>query len=176
MLAELQQEQGDIKGASQTLEEMVKLPGLPPEMKQALTLDAANLLLRTKDYARRREASGSGHRGLPADDPQRPRLQAYMVLAQMKQGKTTQNLADLNKILQASSDPETRGVVHNLLGDYYIARKPPRARKPSGTICASTSSTRTIRRSMPKPCTTCTSFSIPLKQDRGRRRMNVIRP
>jgi hypothetical protein len=123
MLADLQQKQGDIKGASRTLEEMVKLDGLPPAMKQARTLAAANLLLRTKDYPAAEKRLQVAIAGMAADDPQRARLQAYVVKAQLAQNNLSQVEANLNKVLEIATDPDTRAVTHNLLGDYYLAKK-----------------------------------------------------
>ncbi len=45
----------------------------------------------------------------------------------MKQGNTTEALGELDKILQNSNDPDPRGVVYNLLGDYYLAQSPPQS-------------------------------------------------
>jgi hypothetical protein len=123
LLADLQQKQGDIQGASQTLEQMVKLDGLPPDMKQARTLAAANLLLRTKDYPAAEKRLQVAIAGMAANDPQKARLQAYVVKTQIKQNNLSQVEANLNKVLEMANDPETRAVAHNLLGDYYLAKK-----------------------------------------------------
>lgn len=125
MLSDLQQQQGKIEDAAETLEKLVKLDGLPPEMKQARTIAVAGLLMRTGkfDAAEARLKSAIGN--LAANDPLKQRLEAYLVRSQMSQTppKTTTAVADLNKIIETSTDPETKGIAYNLLGDYYLGQK-----------------------------------------------------
>jgi len=118
-LARLQEDTGKGDEARKTYEELADLADVPKEIKQESELLVSKLLLRGGKYAdaekRLRSLSGS----LPADDPQRAFIQAYLTDSQIGQGNLAQAETQLNEALKVNPDPKLRGGVHNLLGDYF---------------------------------------------------------
>jgi hypothetical protein len=126
LLAQLQEKDGDLEGARRTLEQLTIVPDVPAEVKATSVVLVAQMLLRKKtpEAAAAAEAKLiAGLAPLKPDDPQRPRLAAFLVQAQMAQNKLDAAKAELDKVARADVEPAVKALTHNLLGDYYRLKK-----------------------------------------------------
>lgn len=119
MLARLLEDAGRLDDARKAYEELADLPDVPAELKQESTLLVSRLLLRGGKYrdaeARLRKLAPT----LSRDDPQALLVKAYLAESALGQNNLKDVAKDLGEVARASADPRLRGVVHNLLGDYY---------------------------------------------------------
>jgi hypothetical protein len=118
-LAKLQEALSKTDEARKTYEELTAVPEIPKDVKLESELLVSRLLLRALKYADAEKRLKSLEASMPPDDPQRPYIQAYLADSQIGQGNLGQAETQLKEALKASADSKLRGVVHNLLGDYY---------------------------------------------------------
>jgi tetratricopeptide (TPR) repeat protein len=123
LLAQMQEEDGKLDDAAATLEQVVNLPGVPADVKQTSTVLVAEMFIRARNYPKAEEKLDAALNKVAADDPQRPRLETYLVKAQLAQEKAGTAEARLRGVLQATQDDELRAMAYNLLGDYYRLKK-----------------------------------------------------
>jgi tetratricopeptide (TPR) repeat protein len=121
-LARLQEETGKIDEARKSYEALVDLPDLPREAKLESEILVSKLLLRGRKFPDAEKRLKTLEKNLPPDDPQRAYVRAYLADSQLGQNNLAQVEAQLKEALKDSVDPRLRGVVHNLLGDYYRKR------------------------------------------------------
>jgi hypothetical protein len=125
LLAQMQEDKGDLDAAVQTYGELVNVPAAPRELKRESEVLVAKMLVRAGKYAdaeTRLKALGTS---LAADDPQKPFIQVYLVQSQMAQNNLGQAEAQLKAILAGTADADVRALAHNSLGDYYQAKNQP---------------------------------------------------
>jgi tetratricopeptide (TPR) repeat protein len=125
LLAQLLQEKGDVEAASKVYEELTSVPDLPKEIKQESEVLMVRLLLHARKYAAAETKVKSLKGSLPKDSPQQVLLDICLVQSQMAQGNLAQAEPQLLGVLKVSNDPAQRGVVHNLLGDYWLQKERP---------------------------------------------------
>jgi hypothetical protein len=126
LLAHLQEKDGDLEGARRALEQLTIVPDVPADVKSTSVILVAQMLLRKKtpEAAAAAEAKLiAGLAPLKPDDPQRLRLTAFLVQAQMAQNKLDAAKAELDKVARADVEPAVKALTHNLLGDYYRLKK-----------------------------------------------------
>jgi tetratricopeptide (TPR) repeat protein len=118
-LARLQEETGKFEEARKSYEALVDIPGLPSEARLESEILVSKLLLRGRKFPDAEKRLKTLEKGLPPDDPQRAYVQVYLAESQLGQNNLGQVEAQLKAALKTSVDPRLRGVVHNLLGDYF---------------------------------------------------------
>jgi tetratricopeptide (TPR) repeat protein len=126
MLAQLQGDQGDLEGQRKTYEALAEVPGLSLELKVTSLLSSAGVLMKTEKFGEAR-AKLQGVLGLlPADSPQRSKVQVYLTQCQILSGseaEAKQAEGQLRTLLNATDDKALRALAHNTLGDYYTKLK-----------------------------------------------------
>jgi hypothetical protein len=118
-LARLQEAVDRPDDARKTYEELVEVSDLPKDEKWQGELLVSRLLLRGRKYPDAEKRLKGMAAGMPAGDPQKPYIQAYLAESQLGQSNLKEAKAQLEDALKAAGDNRLRGVVHNLLGDYY---------------------------------------------------------
>ncbi len=123
-LGRMQEEQGNLDAARAAFEALVALPDAPKELKREGEIQVALLLVRSKRYTEAEVKLKSLFQAAHPKDPQRGLLQIYLVEAQLAQNKLDQVEPALKAALAASGDnARVKAAAHNLLGDYYRAKK-----------------------------------------------------
>ena len=119
LLAQMQEEKGDVDGARETFKELRTLPGVTKDLVRESNLLIANMLMRGKRYAEAETTLREARATMPDDDPQKAALTVYLCQAQMMQGKTQEIEKQLQSAIAGTSEPSLRALAHNTLGDYY---------------------------------------------------------
>ncbi len=122
-LARMQEEQGNVEAARDTYQELVDNPGASRELKRRSELQVAQLFIRAKRYSDAEAKLTNLLKDTAADDSQRGLLQLYLVESRLAQDKLDKVESDLKEALASSEDVRLKAVAHNLLGDYFRARK-----------------------------------------------------
>jgi tetratricopeptide (TPR) repeat protein len=119
LLAQLQEEAGDLKGAEETYKELRVLPDVPKELKLESNILISNMLIRGKKFDEAEKTLREVQALMPEDDPQRPMIAIYLCQAQIMQHKTQDVEKQLTVAVRGTSDAQVLAVAHNTLGDYY---------------------------------------------------------
>jgi tetratricopeptide (TPR) repeat protein len=123
LLAQMQEEKGDILAAKETYNKLRLVPGVPKDTVLECTILVSNLLLRAKKYDEAEKTLNDAKALMPEDDPQRPLIVVHLCDAQLKQHKTQDVEKQLQTAINATSEANIRAVAHNTLGDYYRETK-----------------------------------------------------
>jgi hypothetical protein len=124
MLGRMQEGEGNLDAARQAYEALANVPDAPPDVRRESELQVAQLLLRIKRYTEAEVKLKALAQSAAPDDPQRGLLQVYLVKAQLAQNKLDQVEASLKAAIAAAGDnTRLKATAHNLLGDYYLAKK-----------------------------------------------------
>jgi hypothetical protein len=119
LLAQLQEESGDLKAAEQTYKELRALPDVPKELKLESNILISNMLIRGKKFDEAEKTLREVQAQLPEGDPQRPMIAIYLCQAQIMQHKTQDIEKQLTAAVRGTADVQVLAVAHNTLGDYY---------------------------------------------------------
>jgi hypothetical protein len=119
LLAQMQEDKGDIAEARQTYLDLTKIPSLPKEMKQEADLLVAQLSLRSGKFDDAEKILDGLRTSLPATDPQRPFALLYLAQTHLSLNKLNDVEANLKTVLASSIEPAVKCLAHNTLGDYY---------------------------------------------------------
>jgi len=122
-LARLQEEQGDLDAARRSYEELVANPAAPREVKRNSDLQVAQMFIRAKRYLDAENKLHSLFKDTAPGDPQRGLLQVYLVESRLAQNKLDKIDTDIKEALASSEDVRLKALAHNLLGDYFRAKK-----------------------------------------------------
>jgi tetratricopeptide (TPR) repeat protein len=123
-LGQIQVARGKFDEAVTAYEQVAKLTGLPESVKQEVQLLAIDALLRGGKAAQAESQLEAALKSLPNDDPQRPRLNVYLIACKIgKGGDAKAAIKQLTDAIQASNDPTVRAVAYNALGDAYLVAK-----------------------------------------------------
>ena len=123
LLAALQEEKGDTEAASQTFSDLAGLDGIDPAMKLQSQLKGARLMMLVNKFTEAENKLKDVERTLPADDPQRVFVEAYLIQSRIAQKGNLDGIdTKLKQILRASKDSNLLALVHNSLGDFYRAK------------------------------------------------------
>jgi hypothetical protein len=122
MLAKMQQEDNKIAEAAETLELIIALPDLPPDIRQKNTLLVAEMFYTAKQYDKAEKKLELAIEKLAPGTPERTKLQVYLVKSQLAQKKLETSEKTLNEVIRGNQEAELRAMAYNLLGDYYRAR------------------------------------------------------
>ena len=118
-LAKLQEDAGKTDEARKTYEELAEVPDVPRELKQESEILVGRLLLRGGKFVEAQKRLDKLAASLKPGDLQKPFVDAYLAESKIGQDKLTDVDRELAGVIKASSDSKLRGVVYNLLGDYY---------------------------------------------------------
>jgi hypothetical protein len=118
-LGRLQEDSGKTDDARKTYEKLAGLSGVSKEIKQESEILVGRLLLRAGKPADAEKLLLKLSKNMVKGDPQRPFVIALLADSQMGQRKFAGVEAQLKEALKASTDGRLRGLVYNLLGDYY---------------------------------------------------------
>ena len=123
LLAQLQEEKGDLAGAKETYDKLRVLPGVPKALALESTILVSNLQLRAKQYSEAEKTLNDAKALMSEDDPQRPMVIVHLCDAQLKQHKTQDIEKELRTAIERTSEANIRALAHNTLGDYYREKK-----------------------------------------------------
>ncbi len=119
LLAQLQEEAGDLKGAEEAYRQLRVLPDVPRELKLESNILVSNMLIRGKKFDEAEKTLRDVQTLMPEDDPQRPMITVYLCQAQIMQHKTQDVEKQLAAAVRRTGDAQILAVAHNTLGDYY---------------------------------------------------------
>jgi tetratricopeptide (TPR) repeat protein len=123
LLAQLQEEKGDLLGAKETYDKLRLVPGVPKDTVLECTILVSNMQLRAKQYKEAEKTLNDAKALLPDDDPQRPLIVVHLCDAQLKQHKPQDVEKQLQTAINTTSEATIRAAAHNTLGDYYREMK-----------------------------------------------------
>jgi hypothetical protein len=118
-LAQLQEEDGDLKGAEATYKELRGLPDVPKELKLESNILISNMLIRGKKFDEAEKTLREVQSLMTEDDPLRPMITIYLCQAQIMQHKTQDVEKQIASAVRGTGDAQILAVAHNTLGDYY---------------------------------------------------------
>src|SRR5262249_19205289 len=119
LLAQLQEEAGDFKGAETTYKELRNLPDVPKELVLESNILISNMLIRGRKFEEAETTLRAVQAQMGADDPQRPLITVYLCQAQIMQRKTQDVEKQLAAAIKATGEAPILALAHNTLGDYY---------------------------------------------------------
>jgi hypothetical protein len=122
-LARVQEDKGDMQGASKTYAELAAVPGISEAMKLENQLLEARLLVRGNKFADAERKLKALAAVLPKDASQRTAVDLYLAQSQMAQGRLDGVEAKLRATILASKDKSLLALAHNFLGDFYRLKK-----------------------------------------------------
>lgn len=123
MMAEYEEQKGDLAKAQAAYETLVLIPDAPPELKQKSEILIAQMMVRGRRYAEAEKKLEVLQKTLAPDDPQRAFITVTFAEALLNQNKLDQAETSLKTALGASTDPTLRATAHNLLGDFYLLKR-----------------------------------------------------
>jgi hypothetical protein len=123
LLARVQEDKGDMQGASKTYAELAAVPGIPQEMKLENQMLEARLLVRGNKFADAEMKLKTLASTLPKDAPQRIAVDLYLAQSEMEQGRLDGVEEKLRATIRASVDKTLLALAHNFLGDLYRQKK-----------------------------------------------------
>ncbi len=123
LLARVQEDKGDMQGASKTYAELAAVPGIPREMKLENQMLEARLLVRGKKFADAETKLKTLASALPPNAPRRIAVDLYLAQSQMEQGRLDGVEEKLRATIRASEDKTLLALAHNFLGDFYRLKK-----------------------------------------------------
>jgi len=119
LLAELQEEAGNLDGARKAYEDLTLVPGAPADIKESSDLLIAQMLMRGRRYPDAEKKIQGLYKAAGTDNPQRAFLQVFLSQSQILQRKTEGVEQQLRSAISSSTDLNLRATAYNLLGDYY---------------------------------------------------------
>jgi hypothetical protein len=119
LLARVQEDKGDMRGASRSYAEVSSVPGISEAMKLENQMLEARLLVRGGKYADAELKLKSLASRLPKDAPQRTAVDLYLAQSEMAQGRLDGVEAKLRATIRSSDDKTLLALAHNFLGDFY---------------------------------------------------------
>ncbi len=129
--ARLQLAQGDVAGAQKTYEDLAGRSSVAAETARAAQVRVIQLEVRGKHYEAAAAHIAKLSRVLKPDDAQAQRLQVLLAVCTAANGKLTEAIESLQRLIGTISDSAARAEAYNALGDCYrLAGKPADARWP----------------------------------------------
>jgi tetratricopeptide (TPR) repeat protein len=128
MVAGLQESRGDFAAVQKTYEQLSKVEGISPEIRATSLLNVARTLLKTGKYAAAHTRLAQLKGLLPANNPQAGKVEVYLAQCEALGNDPAQGAQAekrLRQLATTTSDPGTRALIHNTLGDYYLKKERP---------------------------------------------------
>jgi tetratricopeptide (TPR) repeat protein len=125
LLAQLQALRHKYDAAQQAYQQLAAIPGLSPEARQESELKAADMMVQAGKYADARKKLEGLAKALPADDPQRTRLDIALAACRGADHELAPAVQSLEGILAKPADNATKAAAYNALGDCYRANNKP---------------------------------------------------
>jgi tetratricopeptide (TPR) repeat protein len=122
-LARLQVKANRVEEARKTYEDLARVPNISRDIQQECDLAAAEALMHdASKYAEAERKLQAIVQGLPADDPQREKVQVYLARCAAAKGKDqfTRVEEELRKTIDHSKDDDLKALAYNTLGDCYL--------------------------------------------------------
>jgi tetratricopeptide (TPR) repeat protein len=126
MLAQLQEDSGDLNAVQKTYQDLAAVPGLSEELKVSSLINAARTLMKLGKYGEAQTGLTALKGNLGADSPYASKVQLYLAQCQLQGDNTAQAAQaekDLRQILAGTDDKSVKALAHNTLGDYYSKLK-----------------------------------------------------
>jgi hypothetical protein len=124
-LARLQEEKGNLAGASEAYADLARVPGLSSRMRQESEILGARLLLRAGRHADAEKKLTTLDSTLSAGETAKPAVQVFLAQCQLARGEVAKVEAQLNSALARTVDTAVLAAGHNILGDYYLKMGQP---------------------------------------------------
>jgi tetratricopeptide (TPR) repeat protein len=118
-LTSLQIDKGEYDAAAKTVEAWSRLEGLSKELKQEADLMLIDVLFqagKTGDVQGKVQAALAA---LPANDPQRAKLEVYVLGCQGREADIKVTVSKLEQIILKTDDPALKALAYNTMGDCY---------------------------------------------------------
>lgn len=126
MLAQLQEDAGDLVSVLKTYQDLAVIPGLSEELKITSLMSAARTLMKLGKFGEAKTSLTALKANLPADNPLTSKVQLYLAQCQLQGDNATeaqQAEKQLRQILAGTDDKSVKALAHNTLGDYYTKLK-----------------------------------------------------
>jgi hypothetical protein len=129
LLAQLQEEKGDVTAVQKTYEELASAPGISDDIRTTSLLRVVQTLMKAEKYAAAETKLENLQKTLPADSPERPRLRIYLAQCQILGNDATKAEQGEKQLreLAGSGDASLKALIHNTLGDYLLKKNKPEA-------------------------------------------------
>lgn len=119
LLIPLQLKADDLDGAQKTLAEIAALPKVPKDLQVECNVMLANVLVTAKKYGEAEKRLQRLINELPADDPQRQRLQISLAECLAAGKKVPEAEKMLQAVVAKASSPDVKAAAYNTLGDCF---------------------------------------------------------
>ncbi len=125
MLAQLQEEKGDVDAGVKAYQDLEALPDLPGDLKRDAVVLGGKLLLRSRKFADAETKFQSLMAGSSTRDIQWAVLQVLLTQSQIGQNNLAKAEEQLKAALNAGADATVKAMIFNTLGDYFLKKEKP---------------------------------------------------
>lgn len=125
MLAQLQEDQGDLPAVLKTYETLAAVPGLSDEIRTTSAISAARTLMKTEKFAEAKVKLVALNDQL-GKNPLAGKVKVYLAQCQILSDNPVEAQTaekELRTMLAGSDDKTFKALAHNTLGDYYTKNK-----------------------------------------------------
>src|SRR5262245_5704428 len=128
-LASLQLGKGLTDAAAKTIETWSRIEGLSKELKQQADLLLIDIQFQTGKHADVAQKIKGLLASLPADDPQRPKLEIYQIGTTARDTPIEETVKKLQELIVKTEDRSLKALAYNTLGDCYVMKGLPHEAK-----------------------------------------------
>jgi tetratricopeptide (TPR) repeat protein len=121
-LAAMQMQKGRFDDAARTVEALTRAPGLSKDLKQEAELLLIDVLFRGGKFAEVSSQVKEALATLPANDPQRAKLEVYQIGCDARDAKIDEVVKKLEGVIVKTEDPSLKALAYNTLGDCYVMK------------------------------------------------------
>jgi hypothetical protein len=128
LLAHLQLKQEKWTAAARTYEDLANTPHIDKALKEECEMLGAEVLMKAKEYGEARKKFERLAKVMPADSPQRARIDIYLIQCGQNDPKAGADVEKkLRTLIDKLSDKDTndrnlKALAYNTLGDYYLSK------------------------------------------------------
>ena len=126
MLAQLQEDAGDLDAVQKTYLALGNTPGLLPEVRVSSLIGAARALMKLEKFGEARTQLNALKAALEAADPLSGKVELYIAQCQLLGDNATEAQQAEQKVrafLTSTDDKSLKALAHNTLGDYFTKLK-----------------------------------------------------
>jgi hypothetical protein len=124
-LARLQEEKGNLTGASQAFADLARVPGITPAMRQDSEVLGARLLIRAGKTEQAEKKLGELDATLSPGDRAKAAVQVFLAQCHLQRGDLTDVESRVRPVLLSATEPAVIAAGHNVLGDLYLKKGQP---------------------------------------------------
>lgn len=127
MLAQLQEEKGEVAAVQKTYEELAAVPGISDEIRTTSLLKVVQTLMKAEKFTLAEGKLEELQKTLPADSSEASKVKVYLAQCQVlgsDTAKAEQGEKQLRE-LAGGGDASLKALIHNTLGDYLLKKNKP---------------------------------------------------